>query len=130
MSSSREVTPRPPVRRPPPVADPLSQPFAKESPVKKDEVQPERPVGPAAGLTGLALMQSPAVNKGTAFTEAERDALGLRGLLPARVLSLAQHAVKILESSRRKPNPIERYIHLMALQGRNETLFYRIVIDN
>jgi len=128
MSSSREVTPRPPVRRPPPVADPQS--FAKESPVKKNEVQPERPVGPAAGLTGLALLQSPAVNKGTAFTEAERDALGLRGLLPARVLSLEQQAVKILESSRRKPNPIERYIHLMALQGRNETLFYRIVIDN
>src|ERR1700687_1324202 len=129
MSSSRQVTPRPPVRRPPPVVDPQSQTLAKEKPVKKGEVQPKRSVG-LGGLTGLALMQSPAVNKGTAFTEAERDALGLRGLLPARVLSLEQQAVKILESSRRKPNPIERYIHLMALQGRNETLFYRIVIDN
>ena len=98
--------------------------------MKKGEVQQKRSVGPAAGLTGLALIQNPAFNKGTAFTEAERDALGLRGLLPARVLSLDQQAVKILENSRRKPNPIERYIHLMALQGRNETLFYRILIDN
>lgn len=75
-------------------------------------------------------MQNPAFNKGTAFTEEERDALGLRGLLPPRVLSMEQQAGRILENYRRKPNDIERYIQLMALQGRNETLFYRVLIDH
>src|SRR5262245_35884382 len=80
--------------------------------------------------TGIALMQDSARNKGTAFTEAERDALGLRGLLPPRVLTIEQQAARVLENFRRKPNDIEKYIQLMALQGRNETLFYRILIDN
>ena len=80
--------------------------------------------------SGIALMQDPALNKGTAFGEAERDALGLRGLLPPRVLSIEQQAARVLENYRRKPNDIEKYIQLMALQGRNETLFYRILTDN
>src|SRR5215472_15267891 len=80
--------------------------------------------------TGIALMQESARNKGTAFTEAERDALGLRGLLPPRVLTIEQQAARVLENFRRKPNDIEKYIQLMALQGRNETLFYRILLDN
>src|SRR5262249_8727141 len=74
---------------------------------------------------GLQLLQNPSLNKGTAFTDKERDALGLRGLLPPRVLSMEQQSGRILENYRRKPNDIERYIQLMALQGRNETLFYR-----
>jgi len=75
-------------------------------------------------------MQDPAFNKGTAFTEEERDALGLRGLLPPRVLTMEQQVGRILENYRRKPNDIERYIQLMALQGRNETLFYHVLIDH
>jgi malate dehydrogenase (oxaloacetate-decarboxylating)(NADP+) len=75
-------------------------------------------------------MQDPALNKGTAFTEAERDALELRGLLPPRVLTIEQQAARVLENYRRKPNDIEKYIQLVALQGRNETLFYRVLIDN
>src|SRR5712692_1765226 len=82
------------------------------------------------GPRGIALMQDPAFNKGTAFTEEERDALGLRGLLPPRVLTIEQQAGRVLENYRRKPNDIERYIQLMALQGRNETLFYRVLIDH
>src|SRR5262249_53413857 len=79
---------------------------------------------------GLNLLQNPSLNKGTAFTDKERDALGLRGLLPPRVLSMEQQSGRILENYRRKPNDIERYIQLMALQGRNETLFYRVLIDH
>jgi malate dehydrogenase (oxaloacetate-decarboxylating)(NADP+) len=92
--------------------------------------QQTRANGGRTGLNGVALIQNPAFNKGTAFTEEERDALGLRGLLPPRILSLERQTEKILENSRRKHNPIERYIHLMALQGRNETLFYRVLVDN
>ena len=80
--------------------------------------------------TGLELMQNPALNKGTAFTDAEREVFGLRGMLPPRVLSLDQQVGKIIENCRRKPNDIEKYIQLMALQGRNETLFYRVLVDN
>lgn len=83
-------------------------------------------VGPRGG----ALLQNPALNKGTAFTEEERDALGLRGLLPACVLPMKQQVGRILENFRRKPSDIEKYIQLTALQERNETLFYRVLIDH
>lgn len=81
-------------------------------------------------LRGYDLLVRAGHNKGTAFTEAERDSLGLRGLLPARVSSLAAQQTRVLENLRRKPSDIERYIFLMALQGRNERLFYRLVIDH
>ena len=129
MSSSRHVTPRSSASQHPPVSGIKRQSVAKGKPVKKEATpEPSAPVPP--GTTGIALLQDPALNKGTAFTEAERDAFGLRGLLPPRVLTVEQQAAKILENSRCKPNSIERYIHLMALQGRNETLFYRVLIDN
>jgi len=78
---------------------------------------------------GIALIQDPTRNKGTAFTDAERDALGLRGLLPARVTSLDEQVARVLAALARKPEPIEKYIYLMALQDRNETLFFRVVAD-
>jgi malate dehydrogenase (oxaloacetate-decarboxylating)(NADP+) len=79
---------------------------------------------------GIEWQHDPALNKGTAFTEAERDALGLRGLLPPRVCSLPQQTLRVLENLRRKPNDLEKYIFLMGLLDRNETLFYRVVLDN
>lgn len=79
---------------------------------------------------GVALIQDPSRNKGTAFTEAERDALGLRGLLPPRVTTLDEQVVRVLSALARKPSAIEKYIYLMALQDRNETLFFRVVIDH
>jgi len=80
--------------------------------------------------TGVALLHDPALNKGTAFTEEERDALGLRGLLPPRVHSQDEQVVRVMENFRRKPTDLERYIHMMALQSRNQTLFYRVVLDH
>ena len=77
--------------------------------------------------SGVALLQDPARNKGTAFTEAERDQFGLRGLLPPRVLSPAAQLDKVLESFRAKPSPLEKYVYLMSLQDRNERLFYQLV---
>ena len=82
------------------------------------------------GKRGVDLLQAPILNKGTAFTEAERDALGLRGLLPPRVSTQAKQAMRVLENLRRKTSDIEKYIYLVSLQDRNENLFYRVVMDN
>jgi malate dehydrogenase (oxaloacetate-decarboxylating)(NADP+) len=81
------------------------------------------------GQTGLDLLHNPALNKGTAFTEQERDALGLHGLLPPHVHTQHEQIVRVMENFYRKPNALEKYIHLIALQDRNETLFYRVVLD-
>ncbi len=80
--------------------------------------------------TCVKLLQNPILNKGTAFTKAERDAFGLHGLLPPCIVSQDIQAGRILENFNRKPNDLEKYIFLIALEDRNETLFYRVVIDN
>jgi malate dehydrogenase (oxaloacetate-decarboxylating)(NADP+) len=79
---------------------------------------------------GLALLRDPLLNKGTAFTEAERDALGLRGFLPAHVLSMEEQAARFLVNLRTLPNDLDKYIALNALHDRNEALFFRVVCDN
>jgi malate dehydrogenase (oxaloacetate-decarboxylating)(NADP+) len=79
---------------------------------------------------GVDLLHNPALNKGTAFTEEEREALGLRGLLPPHIHTQEEQVLRVMENFHRKPNDLERYIHMMALQGRNETLFYRVVLDH
>lgn len=79
---------------------------------------------------GEALLHDPLLNKGTAFTLAERDALGLRGLLPPNVHTMEEQLARVLENYRHKATDLERYIHLVSLQDRNETLFYRLVIDH
>ena len=79
---------------------------------------------------GMTLLQDPMLNKGTAFTEAERDALGLRGLLPPHVHTIEEQTLRVMNNFAKKPNDLERYIQLIGLQDRNETLFYRVVMDN
>ncbi len=79
---------------------------------------------------GVKLLHDPPRNRGTAFTRDEREALGLRGLLPPRVESQKQQVERVLENLRRKTTDLERYIGLVALQDRNETLFYRVIVDN
>ncbi len=80
-------------------------------------------------IRGELLADFPMFNKGTAFTEAERDALGLRGILPPRVTTMEQQAARVMENYARRESDLERYITLIALLDRNETLFYRIVLD-
>ncbi|MDR2430330.1 MAG: NAD-dependent malic enzyme [Puniceicoccales bacterium] len=76
---------------------------------------------------GIQILRDPALNKGTAFTEAERDALGLRGLLPPRVNPPETQLARTLDNLRGKASDIEKYIFLVSLLDRNETLFYRLV---
>ena len=79
---------------------------------------------------GVKLLHDPVRNKGTAFTEAEREVLGLRGLLPPRALTQELQAKRVIASLRGKSSDLERYISLTALQDRNEMLFYRVVLDH
>jgi malate dehydrogenase (oxaloacetate-decarboxylating)(NADP+) len=79
---------------------------------------------------GIELLRDPLLNKGTAFTERERDALGLRGLLPPHVLTQDEQAERVLSHLRGLPDDLEKYIALSALHDRNEALFFRVVCDN
>ena len=81
-------------------------------------------------LRGSHLLDSGRHNKSTAFTLDEREALGLRGLLPYNVSGQDTHKKRALGNLRRKAYDIEKYIFLSALQDRNEKLFYRLVMDN
>jgi len=85
---------------------------------------------PSAMYRGVKILHDPVRNKGTAYTEAERDYLGLRGLLPPRVHTPSDQELRVLTNIREKPTDLERYLYLIALQDRNETLFYRVVMNH
>ena len=77
---------------------------------------------------GHELLEQPLLNKDTAFTDEERDVFGLRGLLPPRVRSLDEQLALEIAKNRRKRDELERFIGLAALQDRNETLFYALLL--
>src|SRR6185503_7758093 len=78
-------------------------------------------------LSGIDLMNRPMLNKGTAFTDAERDMFGLHGLLPPYVGTLDQQVTRRLKVLRAFATDFERYAFLRELQDSNETLFYALV---
>lgn len=89
--------------------------------------------GPRSALPqrrGMDLLHDPRFNKGTAFTRAEREVLGLRGLLPPRVFSEAAQAARNIESLRRKSSDLERFVALAGLAERNQTLFYKLLVEH
>jgi malate dehydrogenase (oxaloacetate-decarboxylating) len=77
--------------------------------------------------TGPELLRDPLLNKGTAFTEEERDAFGLHGLLPPHVGSLEGQLRRRLDGFRSKPTDLEKYVFLRGLQDNIETLFYALL---
>ena len=80
--------------------------------------------------SGYELLMNSAVNKGTAFTERERQNFGLHGLLPPHVSTLGEQIDRRLMAFRGLPNDLERYVFLRELQDTNETLFYALLVAN
>ncbi len=78
----------------------------------------------------MDLLDTPLLNKGTAFTEEERTLFGLLGLLPPHVETLEEQVVRAYEAYQRKDDDLERHIYLRALQDTNEVLFYRLLLDH
>ena len=99
---------------------PLGAPF--------EDIVAGRPATIAQG--GQALLGGRMLTKETAFSDDEREAFDLRGLLPDRVMTIEQQVELELGHIRVKQDPLERYIGLAALQDRNATLFYRLLADH
>lgn len=81
-------------------------------------------------LSGYELLADPQLNKGTAFSEAEREAFDLHGLLPPNVATLDEQVSRRLQALRGYETDIERYAFLRELQDTNETLFYALLVEN
>jgi malate dehydrogenase (oxaloacetate-decarboxylating) len=81
-------------------------------------------------LTGYDLINSPRLNKGTAFSDKERDEFDLHGLLPPHVGNLDEQVERRLEALRDQPSSFRRYSFLRDLQDINETLFYALLLRN
>ena len=82
------------------------------------------------GLRGMDLLDTPIWNKGTAFADSERNALGLNGLLPPRVESIAEQVTRAYAPFRAKSTDLGRHIYLRQVQDSNETLFYRLMLEH
>mmetsp|Transcript_23476 Transcript_23476/g.54579 ORF Transcript_23476/g.54579 Transcript_23476/m.54579 type:complete len:546 (-) Transcript_23476:224-1861(-) len=80
--------------------------------------------------TGHMVLRDPQVNLDASFSERQRRQLGLVGLLPPKYQSFAVQAERVLEQLGKLGTPLDKYMYLMALQDRNETLFYHIIIEN
>ena len=79
---------------------------------------------------GVAILRDPLLNKGSAFTESERNALGLRGLFPPHISTQEEQVARFMRSLQRLPDALEKYIALNALHDRNEALFFRVLCDH
>ena len=81
-------------------------------------------------LSGYDLINSPRLNKGTAFSDRERDVFELHGLLPPHVGNLEEQIERRMQALREQPNPFNQYSFLRDLQDTNETLFYALLLHN
>ncbi|WP_155896288.1 oxaloacetate-decarboxylating malate dehydrogenase [Bacillus sp. 105MF] len=81
-------------------------------------------------LRGVEVLATPLLNKGVAFTEEEREELGLKGLLPPAVLTLDEQARRAYEQFCSQPDDLLKNVYLTALHDRNEVLFYRLLTDH
>ncbi|QWH41800.1 oxaloacetate-decarboxylating malate dehydrogenase [Bacillus mycoides] len=81
-------------------------------------------------LRGVEVLSTPLLNKGVAFTQEEREELGLKGLLPPAVLTLDEQARRAYEQFCSQPDDLLKNVYLTALHDRNEVLFYRILTEH
>src|SRR5580698_4859352 len=81
-------------------------------------------------IHGVDLLRDPALNKGTAFSGCERQELGLEGLLPAVVEGIDEQVQRVMNHLSLKPSDLERYIYMIGLLDRNETLFFKVLMSD
>jgi malate dehydrogenase (oxaloacetate-decarboxylating)(NADP+) len=86
--------------------------------------------GAVGGKRGIDLLHDPVLNKATAYTEAEREALGLVGLVPDATESEDLQLRRVLQQLEHKTSDLERYIYLISLLDNDETLFYRTLMSD
>ncbi len=79
---------------------------------------------------GRAVLASPLLNRGTAFVAAEREALGLTGLLPEAVSTIERQLARVYGQYRRQPDDLAKNLYLASLRDRNEVLFYRLLAEH
>ncbi|KAJ7553937.1 hypothetical protein O6H91_06G119300 [Diphasiastrum complanatum] len=98
----------------------------------EDSATEDQPTTPwtRAVASGVELLRDPRYNKGTAFTEVERDNHYLRGLLPPAYISQDLQEKRVLANIRSYEDPLQKYIAMMDLSERNERLFFKLLIDN
>jgi malate dehydrogenase (oxaloacetate-decarboxylating) len=82
------------------------------------------------GARGSAVLSSPAINRGTAFTREERRALGLTGLLPSEVSTLESQLARVYAQFRDQSGELQKWVYLATLRDRNEVLFYRLLSEH
>ncbi len=82
------------------------------------------------GKHGIEVLHDPQFNKSTAFTEAEREELGLTGLLPSGIDTEETQVQRVMQQLQAKPTDLERYIYLIGLADTNETLFYKVLMSD
>lgn len=81
-------------------------------------------------VRGHAVLQIPMLNRGTAFSDSERGALGLTGLLPQRAIDIGTQLRRVYAQYLRQPTPLDKHVFLANLRDRNEVLFYRLLTDH
>ncbi len=84
----------------------------------------------SASISGIELLDDPVLNKGTAFSAAERKRHGVEGLLPPTVETIERQLERVMGHLEQKPSDLERYVYLMGLCDRNETLFYKTLMSD
>ncbi len=82
------------------------------------------------GLSGYQILNDPVLNKGTAFSNEERDRLHLHGLLPPSIAVLEEQVGRRLKAFRAQHTDLDKYVFLRSLQDTNETLFYALLVQN
>ena len=95
-----------------------------------DPVSAHDPADVSSALFGHAVLNDPLLNRGTGFSEDERDALSLRGLLPAAVETIEEQVERAVAAMHAYDKPINRHIYLRALQDTNETVFFRLLVEH
>src|SRR6201981_2804213 len=90
----------------------------------------EKQLSESKSLRGIDVLSNPTLNKGTGFTQKERKDLDLIGLLPAGIETIDQQVERVLGHLAQKPTDLKRYVYLIGLQDRNETLFYKVVMSD